>query len=208
LLPVPSEPAQAVAARHLAGHGIEPFVVDLHVYRGGQRLPTQHLLWDPVRSLFDCDLCDTRFMTGEITQEMVQHAQLFDPGLRPFLAGANTAAERDEITRRYLSGELTAAVIDVARRSARRRVPKQARPSIEHRVAKVQEWMLDRYVELGVVERVIEEALRLQRDEPERWAVVCDVPRAASTLRRDWQHIDTARVEEAQRLHAIRRGKS
>jgi len=194
-----------VAAAHLAEHGISEFELDRHVHRGGPRLPSQHLVWNPAKATFDCDLCDTIVSTGEITKEMLWSTQLFDEALKPFLAGRFTEAERDEITRRYLSGELADSVLQASRRTARRRKPKQPRPTVDHRKARVQKWMLERFMEHGVVERVVEEALRMQREQPQAWALICDKPRAPSTLRRDWQQIDHARVEAAKTAYTRRR---
>ena len=201
-LPPPGAPAQTVMADHLRDeHGIAPFSVERHVYLGGgTRTEEQHLTWDPGRASFHCDLCPGYvFWTGVITDEMVARAQLFNRALDPFLSGARSLEERDEITRRYLAGDLSHAIVEVSRKADRRRAPKQARPTVEHRRAKVQRWMLEEYSRRGVLERVIEEALRLQHAEPARWAEICDVPRADSSLRRDWQQIDDDEVEAAKR---------
>lgn len=200
-LPSPGEHARPVMAAHLSNeHGIAPFSVERHVYLGGARTEEQHLTWDPSRESFQCDLCPGfGFWTGVITDEMVASAQLFNPALEPFLSGSRSLEERDEITRRYLAGDLSHAIVEVSRKAVRRRVPKQPRPTVEHRRARVQQWMLEEYSRRGVVERVIEEALRLQRAEPARWSEICEVPRAASTLRRDWQRIDDDDVEAAKR---------
>ena len=207
LLPAPSRQAQELIGRHLAEeHDIRRFRLDEHVYLGGKRRPSQHISWDPARASFHCDLCPhVVFSTGEVTPEQVTLAQQFDRALDPFLVGARTQKERDEITRRYLGGELSAAVLEVARKTSRRRPVKQARPAVEHRKARVQAWMLAEYAERGVFERVFEEALRLQREHPERWAEVCDLQRADSTLRRYWQQIDDDKVEAARRAFERRR---
>jgi len=205
LLAAPSARAQERIRAHLAEHGIRGFRIEMHVYLGGPHLDSQLISWDPARASFRCERCKGRvFDTGEITADQIALAQMFDSGVQPFLVGPRTAAERDEITRRYLSGELSSAVLQASRKVARRRRVKGARPTVEHRRARVQEWLLERFVVHGVFERVLEEALLLQREAPQEWEQVCDVQRAASTLRRDWQQIDDERVERAKRAHTQR----
>ncbi len=207
LLRPPSAEEQAVAARHLAEHGID-FELARDVYLGGPRRD-EPLLWEPAKSVFDCQLCETRFATGVITAERVFSAQLWDDSLKPFLVGARSEQERDEITRRYLAGELSAAVLQASRRASRRRPAKDPRPTVDHRRARVQDWILAQYAIEGVLERVIEKALDLQRDEPDKWrAEACDKPRAASTLRRDWQQIPAELIEQAKRAHRERTHRS
>jgi hypothetical protein len=192
-------------AEHLLGHGIEKFELDAHVYLGGPRSPTQHLLWNPANATFDCSLCDTIISTGEITDELVLHALLYDEGLTPFLAGPHTHSERKEIARRYLSGELSQGLLERGGKAARRKPAADSRPTVDHRRQSVQRWMLERYAVHGVFERVVEEALAMQRADRESWNEIADRLLTASTLRRYWQEIDDERVEKAKRAYAQQR---
>src|SRR4051794_9068766 len=91
----PSRRAQRVAAEHLRWHGIERFRLAEHVYLGGERAESQVLSWNPAKATFRCGRCETIVGTGEITEEIVRRAQLFDPVLRSSLAGLRDQAERD-----------------------------------------------------------------------------------------------------------------
>jgi hypothetical protein len=113
----------------LREHGIEDFDLDRHVYLGGPLLESQYLFWRPGDASFDCQLCHTIIWTGEITDEQVLSAQLHDPGLRAFLAGGRTVEQRAEITRRYLRGELTDALLLVSAKRDRHR-PAAPRPAV------------------------------------------------------------------------------
>lgn len=199
----PSQAAREVIAAHLTSrHEIAPSELDRHIYLGGPREESQIISWNPALATFRCERCQGNvFATGELTRERVMLAQLWDDSLKPFLAGARTSEERDEITRLYLEGKLADAVVLAGRKLSRRRPSPAARPSVGHRRARVQAWMLERYAVRGVFERVIEEAAEMQRGRPDEWQQICDLKLAPSTLRRYWQLIDDERVEQAKQAH-------
>jgi hypothetical protein len=143
------------------------------------------------------------YATGEITPERIELTQLFDERLKPFLTGARNPADRDEITRRYLDGSLGEALLEVAMKKKRRQ-PAAPRPSVEHRRKRVQEWMLSRYAERGVLARVIEEATLMQNEEIDRWMEIAGARLQPSSLQRYWQLIDDDRVEQAKAEYARR----
>jgi hypothetical protein len=201
-LAAPSEAAQLLMAEHLRKHGIEAFKLDAHVYLGPPRLASQLLTWDPGRARFECEQCPgLGFWTGEITSDWVFSTQLFDQGLRPFLAGPHTAETRDEITHRYLTGELTRGLLRASGKAKRRRAAADARPMVAHYKIQVQRWMLKRYTVRGVFERVVEEAATMQEDDIETWLTLAGKRLAPSTLRRYWQELDDELVEAAQQAH-------
>jgi hypothetical protein len=203
----PGELSQTQIAAHLAWHGIAPFVLAEHVYLGGPRRAAQCITWNPAKGTYMCGRCGKLFSTGEITGEQILSAQLFEPGLRAFLVGPLTQDERDEITRRYLRGELSAAVLRVASKGERRRPTTDKRPAVRDRRARVQRWMLERYAARGVVERVIEEAVTMQHEEPARWREIAVRTLEPSTLRRYWQLIDDDLVAQARAAHKARERK-
>jgi hypothetical protein len=202
LLEPPGEQAQAVAAAHLREHGIIEFRLEEHVYLGGPRSPSQQLLWNPAKATFDCGICDTLISTGEVTDEQVWSAQLFNAGLQTFLTGPHTAEERDQITRRYLSGELTRELVRASSKASRRRPAASPRPAVAHFKQRVQSWMLERHAARGVFERVIEEAEAMQKDDIEAWLAIAGKRLGASTLRRYWQEIDDRLIEAAKHAYA------
>ncbi|MFN2628385.1 MAG: hypothetical protein ABR569_07090 [Gaiellaceae bacterium] len=101
LLSPPTVSGAAVGACHLVEHGITDFELGRHVYLGGPRLPSQHLVWNPAKATFDCNLCERLIWTGEITDEVVESTLLFDANLGPHLTGLTARADREEIARRY-----------------------------------------------------------------------------------------------------------
>lgn len=84
-------------------HGLQRFRLASHVHLGGPRKRSQHITWNPAKATFDCALCPdgVRYSTGEITDERVQSAQMFDEALRPHLAGLMLGDQRDAMTRLY-----------------------------------------------------------------------------------------------------------
>lgn len=60
--------------------------------------------------------------------------------------------------------------------------------------------MLQQYVRLGTLERVLGAALEMQRDDMDRWMKFASRPLAHDTLRKYWQDIDPAVKAEARRL--------
>lgn len=194
--------------RHLReDHEIEPFRLDEHVYLGGARERSQHLSWDPARASFRCDLCPGRvFATGMVTDEQIELAQLFDPGLQPHLAGLSSQAERDAMTRLYLDGTVNRERLrQLQGADARRRAARGKRPGVDERRSRLQAWMLERVATGdGVLERVLEQAERMQRDDPAGWARLADRTLSRETLRDYWQDIpaedrDTARARGRRR---------
>jgi|SRR5919205_1758185 hypothetical protein len=190
-LTAPSRRAQRVAAEHLRTHGIERFRLEQHVYLGGHRGESQVLSWNPANATFRCGTCAAIVGTGEITDEIVRRAQLFDPLLRSSLAGLRDQAERDELTRYHLAGTSSREHLRSLRAAGpRRRAASGSRPAVDHRRKQVQEWMLDRARQLGVLERVLDEAEEMQKTDRDRWTRLSDRPLARETLRRYWRDID------------------
>jgi len=189
----PPAAAQKLIAEHLAGHGISPFRLREHVHLGGSRAASQLISWDPGRASFQCDRCPGLVVwTGEITDEMVARALLFDQGLQPLLVGLTDPEDRMEMARRYLAGDSNRERLRQLRGAdAQRRAARGSRPMVEARRAPVQAWLLQRVREQGVLERALDQAERLQRDDREAWLRLCDrFPVARETLRDWWQDID------------------
>lgn len=207
LLEAPPREAALVAAEHLQrAHGVSGFMVGEHVYLGGPRRDGQLLLWNPALASFACQVCGRVISTGVITEERLFRARLHAPGLRPFLVFARTPYEREAVTRAFLRGELGEELLRPVLKRARRK-PAAARPSVEHRYRRVQAWMLERYSMLGVKQRVIEEALRLQLEDRDAWALIAARPLSESTLNRYWRTIPDGRVAAAKALYQARRAK-
>ena len=194
-LPTPSKAAQQLIRRHLSEHGIRRFRLADHVYLGGPRAAGQHITWHPDKAAFSCDLCPGFvFGTGEVTDEMVERAQLFDPNLQPHLAGLHTLEEREEMTRLYLSGALNQERLAAAGENAYRAAAARSRPQVAGRRERLQEWMLDRYSELGVVAQVTTAAEALQRTDPALWKEMVGRPLAGSTITKNyWNPIRSSR---------------
>ncbi len=207
-LPPPGKRGRELMTAHLRDrHGIQPFTVERHVHLGGKRTETQHLTWDAGKASFHCDLCPgVSFGTGEITDEMVEIALLFNENLQPHLAGLTEPGDREEMARRYLAGDLNRERLRQLRGGdARRRSATGARPSVEGRRARLQPWLLARVRERGVLERVLDEAEKMQRNDAAAWAELCDRTLSRETLRDYWQDIDPderAAASAAGRAHA------
>lgn len=207
-LPPPPRRMRELMAAHLQEHGIESFQLARHVYLGGTRRPSQLLTWNPAKASFSCDKCPGEvFVTGEITDSIVASAQRWDAGLKPHLTGLTDPADRDQMTRRYLSGELNRERLRSLRGAAHRRTAAASRPTVEERRRNVQRWMLERYVKLGALERVLEAADELQRTDMDTWLALAFRPLALETLRKYWHDIDPQ--EKAQAKEVFRqRGRS
>jgi hypothetical protein len=110
------------------------------------------------------------------------------------------------MTRRYLGGELNELALRRLRAAAsRRHAAAAARPMVEERYRKVEAWMLERYADHGVVERVLDEAERMQRDDPDAWHRIAGWPLVRGTLRKYWHRIDSRRQQQAYAEFARRR---
>ena len=191
-LQAPSREAQALIRRHLAGeHQIRRFRLSEHVYLGAPRRESQHISWDPGKATFHCDLCPgVVFSTGEVTPERILIEQLFNPNLQPHLTGLHTQDERDEMTAYAISGDLNRARLDAAAAAALREATAHSRHMVAARREWLQEWMLARYAELGVVARVIEAAEALQHDDDALWKKHVGRSLVATTIRQDyWDEI-------------------
>jgi hypothetical protein len=197
----PSRTAQAGMARHLLEeHDYSEFRLQRDVYLGeGERRAAQLLSWNPVQATFRCDECGVTIWTGEITAALVEHAQRFDEGLRGHLVGLGTREERDEMTRRYLNGDLNRQRLrDLRRAGPKRQAASEKRPVVAERRRRIQDWLLERYAARGIVQRVLEEAIDMQQSNPSSWqALALCERRSESALRRDWQDIDPARKAAA-----------
>lgn len=187
-----------MAAHLRERHQIEPFRLATHVHLGGPRSDSQHLSWNPAKATFRCDLCERTIWSGEITEEMVEQALLFDSGLQPHLAGLTTQADRREMTRHYLAGDLNRERLRQLRGAdARRRSSHGSRPNVDARKGPVQKWLLAQVRQRAVLERALDEAMRLQKEEREEWFKLCDGLPARETLRDWWQDIDPDIRKEA-----------
>lgn len=189
----PGRKVRALMASHLRDkHQIEPFRLNVHVHLGGPRLATEHLTWLPAKASFLCDFCPGQIIwSGEVTEEMIDFALLFDPALQPHLAGLRTQADRREMARSHLTGDLNRERLRQLRGAdARRRAAHGSRPNVDARKGPVQAWLLAQVRERGVFERALDEAERLQREERDTWFELCDQLKARETLRDWWQDID------------------
>ena len=130
---------------------------------------------------------------------MVRGAQLFDPAIAAQLTGLVEQADRDELTRHHLEGTASREDLRHLRGAdSKRRRAMGKRPETEKRIELLQAWMLGQVrIRGGVLERVLEEAERLQRDDPEAWARLSERPLSAETLRDYWQDIPIAEREAA-----------
>jgi hypothetical protein len=190
----PGKHAQELMAVHLRDeHGITPFSLERHVYLGGARHESQHLSWDPGRESYRCDLCPVHVFgtSTRPTAETVERALHFSAELQPHLVGLRTQEEREEMARHFLAGDLNRERLRQLRGAdAKRRAAKGARPTVEARRARLQPWLLDRVSEVGILERVLDEAVTMQRDDPAAWAQLCDQLPSRETIRDWWQDID------------------
>ena len=84
---------------------------------------------------------------------------------------------------------------------------RSARPVVEERVARCQEFLLAKFVELGTVEGAIQALIALAESDAKAHAWMVGRPEAKSreTYRRYWQGIPLARREEARQLRDARR---
>jgi hypothetical protein len=117
---------------------------------------------------------------------MVEHAQRFDRGLQGHLVGLQTRAERERMTRHYLSGGLNRERLRTLEAAGpRRRAASRKRPAVAERRCRLQQWMLTRYAELGVFQRVLDEADEMQRLDPDAWRALarCDSLSAVTLTR-------------------------
>lgn len=201
LLPAPPASIVALMKAHLcAEHGYSGFRLKRDLYLGGERKASQHLISNPLYITFRCELCPGKvFWTGTITEKMVRGAQLFDPAIAAQLTGLVEQADRDELTRHHLEGTASREDLRHLRGAdSKRRRAMGKRPETEKRIALLQAWMLGQVrIRGGVLERVLEEAERLQRDDPETWASLSERPLSAETLRDYWQDIPIAEREAA-----------
>lgn len=190
--------AKAHASKHLREeHGYRAFRVERNVYLGGKRKPSQVLMWDPSRALFQCTVCGQRFGTGEITEAMAQRALLFDEGLRP-LVGGLTGEARMEMARRYLNGELNEERLRKARGAEPApKGPSPARPTVQEAHERAQAWLWEKVAKLGTRRAALDEAERVQREEPDRWRETNINFYARETLENIWEELDPAVREEA-----------
>ena len=198
--PVPPARALELMAAHRQAEHEDDFQLERDLYLGpGPRSESQHLTYDPARASFSCRLCrGFVYPTGELTPEMVEQAQRFDQGLQPHLAGLHDRADRDEMTRRYLDGSLNREQLRKLRRpAASRRARTGSRPEVAERRSRAQAWMLEQYVELGSLERVLDRAGELQREDPDAWLRIAFRPLSRETLRKYWADIEPAAKEEA-----------
>jgi hypothetical protein len=209
--PAPSKPALALMARHRRERHGADFELEQDLYLGGGvRTKTQHLTWNPVTASLSCALCPGElFLSGEITAEMVDSAQRFDPGLRAHLAGLGDPAEREEMTRRYLDGSLNREQLRRMRRpAAARRTRAGHRPEVEERKRRVQAWMLEQYAQAGSLERVLDRAEQQQRDDPAAWLAIAFRPLSRETLRKYWADVDQRAKDRARELFERRSSRS
>jgi hypothetical protein len=201
LLPAPPASIIALMKAHLcAEHGYSGFRLKRDLYLGGERKASQHLIWNPLDITFRCNLCPRKvFWTGTITEKMVRGAQLFDPAIGAQLTGLVGQADRDEMTRHQLEGTASREELRHLRGAdARRRRAKGKRPVTEERRRRLQTWMLEQVrIRDGLLEPVLEEAERLQREDRETWAKLSERPLSAETLRDYWQDIPIAEREAA-----------
>jgi hypothetical protein len=201
LLPAPPASIVALMKAHLcAEHGYSGFRLKRDLYLGGERKASQHLIWNPLEMSFRCNLCLGKvFWTGTVTAKMVRGAQLFDPAIAAQLTGLVEQADRDELTRHHLEGTASREDLRHLRGAdSKRRRAMGKRPETEKRIELLQAWMLGQVrIRGGVLERVLEEAERLQRDDPEAWARLSERPLSAETLRDYWQDIPIAEREAA-----------
>jgi hypothetical protein len=186
---------RASMERHLRDqHGYRDFRLDRDLYLGGGKRSASKLLsFDSAQARYWCSRCPGVVLsTGEITDEMVARVQLFDEGLRSRLTGLDPA-ERDEMARSYLSGQLNREELRRLRGAGpRRRVAAVKRPVVAERRQRVQAWMLERMRVLGVLERVLDEAEEMQRTDLERWLRIAHRRLARGTIRKYWDDIDPA----------------
>ena len=209
-LPDPPPETQARMASHLREptHAYTDFELARDVYLGhGERLPTQILDYDAAFDRFWCAGPDCQglvFASDTHTAESLDLAQRFDKALRPHLVGLEAPAERDEMTRAYLRGDLNRAALSRLRRArSSARAAGASRPIVEDRYKKVGDWLCDRVAERGVFERVIEEAERMQRSDPDAWKRIAGRTLQPGTLRIYWQrHVDPTRKRTALEAYA------
>jgi hypothetical protein len=199
---IPSSPVLKLMRRHLCEeHGYSSFLLERDLYLGGAaRSEAQILTWNPTKASFLCDLCPGLvFGSGQLTEAMIRKAQLFDLGLAPFLVGLTDEADRDEMTRRYLEGSVNQERLRHLRGAdAKRRASRGKRPGVEERRERLQSWMLSEVRRRGgVLERVLDEADRLQRHDPDAWRALSDRNLSRETLRDYWQDIPPTDREAA-----------
>jgi hypothetical protein len=191
----------SLMGRHLREeHGYSSMHLERDLYLGGAaRTESQILTSNPAKASFLCALCPGQvFGSGEVTQAMIRQAQLFDPGLTPHLAGLGDQLDRDEMTRHYLEGTLNQEHLRrLQGADAKRRAAKGKRP-VEERRERLQAWMLGKVRNRGgILERVLDEADRLQRHDPDAWRALSDRNLSRETLRDYWQDIPPAEREAA-----------
>lgn len=201
LLPAPPASIIALMKAHLcAEHGYSGFRLKRDLYLGGERKASQHLIWNPLEMSFRCNLCLGKvFWTGTVTAKMVRGAQLFDPAIAARCALEVMASQLVAIGLLYEPCELSREDLRHLRGAdSKRRRAMGKRPETEKRIELLQAWMLGQVrIRGGVLERVLEEAERLQRDDPEAWARLSERPLSAETLRDYWQDIPIAEREAA-----------
>ena len=201
LLPAPPTPMLDLMRKHLREeHGYKVLRLARDLYLGGERKKGQHLSWNPTTESFRCDLCPGQvFSTGSISPERIRTAQIYDPVLRSHLPGLADQADRDERTRHHLDGSANREELRrLQGADAKRRRAKGTRPTVDQRRELMQAWLIGQVkTNGGNLERALEKAERLQQEDPEAWAHICDRPLAKGTLRDYWQDIPPEELEAA-----------
>ena len=183
-----------------AAHGLKSFVIKRDLYLGGPRLSSQCLTWNSAKASFKCDLCPGQvFSTGSITPERIRTARIYDPVLRSRLPGLADQAEQDEMTRRHLDGSANREELRrLQGADAKRRRAKGTRPTVDQRRELMQAWLIGQVrTNGGSLECALEKAERLQWEDPEAWARICDRPLGKGTLRDYWQDLPPEEREAA-----------
>jgi hypothetical protein len=135
---------------------------------------------------------------------MAQRALLFDPAVRPHVGGLSGAA-RLEAAKRYLSGELNGERLEEARAAEPEpKGPSPARPNVQEAHERVQRWLWEQVAERGTLRAALDEAVRVQREKPDRWREVNLFFYARETLENIWEELDPAIREEARDEHRRR----
>ena len=153
---------------------------------------------------FTCLVCEARvFPVDPSYGHPLRNAQLLrdHPELRALTRGL-VESERAVVVEEWDRGRLAAAQVREVRRRRGMATKRSARPVVEERIARCQQFLLGRYVELGRVAAAIGNLVDLAQSDPVAHGRIVGRPEpmAAETYRRYWQGILLERREEARRL--------
>ncbi len=128
---------------------------------------------------------------------MAERAILFDVGMQRAVAGL-ALPDRLEMAKRILSGEHASEGLRAAREAdPPPKGPSPDRPTVQEAHERVQAWLWEKIAERGTLRAALDEAERVQLEEPDAWRRANLKFYARETLEDIWEELHSALREEA-----------